>query len=197
MEGEKIIILQTNDGSKFEIDHKSAEKSLLLKRLIAEFSDESVISLNNEEIDADTCKHIMEYLNHYREISSESIKEIWKPLKTINMKDVTHGDTWAAEFIDRFQALKIVSLANASSFFEINSLSNLCCAKIASIMIKYQEDGNKLREIFNLADDMTDDDLKKIEDEEAKMNPYELLIRNSITIAHPYDEEHNREENDF
>ena len=194
MENERVLILQTFDGGKFEIDCKSAEKSQLLKRLIEEFTDESLIQLNNEEIDGDTCKHIVEYLNHYKDIPSETIKEIWKPLKTTNMREVTHGDIWAAEFIDKFQALKLVNLANASSFFEIPYLSNLCCAKIASIMIRYQDDGAKLREVFNLPVDMTEEDIQKIEEEEAKMNPYELIIRNSIMIAHPYDEEHDREE---
>jgi phosphoribosylformylglycinamidine (FGAM) synthase-like enzyme len=40
---------------------------------------------------------------------------------------------------------------------------------------------------------MTEEDLKKIKEEEEKMNPYELLIRDSIMIWHPYDEEHNKE----
>ena len=175
-----------------EIDSKSCEKSGLLQRLMGDFTDNHIL-LNNEEVDGGTCNSIVEYLVHYKDVSIESIEEVRKPLKTIVMRDLTRGDIWAADFIDKFEPLNLITLANASSFFELPILSNLTCAKIATYFYKYQDDPAKLRETFNLEEDMTDEDLKKIKEEEDKMNPYELLIRDSIMIWHPYDEEHNKE----
>ena len=192
MDNDKILTLICNDGTKVDIDSTSSDKSGLLKRLMGDFTD-SNITLNNEEVDGTTCKAIVEYLVHYKDTLVESIKEVWKPLKTIVMRDVTHGDIWAADYIDKFQPLDLITLANASSFFELPTLSNLACAKIATYFYKYQDDPVKLRETFNLEEDMTDEDIKKIKEEEEKMNPYELLIRDSIMIWHPYDEEHNKE----
>jgi hypothetical protein len=192
MEDQRILTLMCNDGTKVDIDSVSSEKSGLLKRLMGDFSDNNIL-LNNDEVDGETCKAIVEYLIHYKDTPVENIKEIWKPLKTIVMKDVTHGDIWAADFIDKFQPLDLITLANASSFFELPTLSNLVCAKIATFFYKYQDDPAKLRETFNLDEDMTEEDIRKIKEEEEKMNPYELLIRDSIMIWHPYDEEHNKE----
>ena len=192
MDDQRTLTLICDDGTKLDIDAKSSDKSALLKRLIGDFTDTNIL-LNNEEVDGKTCNAIVEYLVHYKEVPIESIKEVWKPLKTTVMRDVTHGDIWAADYIDRFTPHELISLANASSFFELPSLSNLACAKIASFFYKYQDDPAKLRETFNLEEDMTDEDFKKIKDEEEKMNPYELMIRDSIQIWHEYDEEHNRE----
>jgi len=194
MDGNKTFSLECNDGTKIEIDLKSCEKSGLLKRLTADFQESNII-LGNNEVDPITCKAIVEYLIHYREINVENIKEIWKPVKKIAMREITHGDIWAADFIDQFQPLDLVTLSNVSSFFEIPSLCDLALCKIATFFVKYQDDMPKLREIFNIPQDMNDQQLMEFTDQQNKgLNPYEVVIRDNLQIWHEYDEEHNMDD---
>jgi len=194
MDGNKTFTLECNDGTKIEIDLKSCEKSGLLKRLTADFQESNII-LGNNEVDPITCKVIVEYLIHYREINVENIKEIWKPVKKIAMREITHGDIWAADFIDQFQPLDLVTLSNVSSFFEIPSLCDLALCKIATFFVKYQDDMPKLREIFNIPQDMNDQQLMEFTDQQNKgLNPYEVVIRDNLQIWHEYDEEHNMDD---
>ena len=95
------LTLVCNDGTRVNIDSKSCEMSGLLKRLIVDFTDSNIL-LNNEEIDGKSCKAIVEYLIHYRNTPVAEIKEIWKPIKKTNRREITHGDIWAADYIDKF-----------------------------------------------------------------------------------------------
>ena len=111
------------------------------------------------------------------------------------MREITHGDIWAADYIDKFSSSELIVLANASSFFELPTLSNLAVSKIATLFNKYQDDIPKLRELFGIEEDMTEEEVNKfLEEENKKYSPYELMIRENLEVWYPYSEEHNKED---
>lgn len=75
---------------------------------------------------------IVLYLDHHQGIAPRPI-EI--PLRSKNMLDVC-ADRWDANYIERIgcQRNKLMRLIRASNFFDIESLFNLACAKLASLM---------------------------------------------------------------
>ena len=190
MQSLNMFKLVCNDGKEVEIDSKSCEKSGMLQRLIPELVS-SKIPLLNDEVDEKICLAIVEYLVHYKDVPLEEIKEIRKPICRTEMKDITQGDIWAADFIDNFSPLDLVTLANSASFFEIPSLSSLAISKMVTIFNQNQDDVHKLREIFNIKENMDTQQLEDWNDAKDKnISSYEQLIRENLEVIYPYTEEH-------
>lgn len=122
MEGNFTLIL--NDGKIIKLSKKAADLSEMLKtmKLVPE---EQQIPLS---IDSNTFEKIKEYLEHF---DGNSPPEIQKPLRSNEMKDNT--DEWSAQFVDKLTIKELANLISASLLIEINSLLNLCCAKLVSL----------------------------------------------------------------
>jgi hypothetical protein len=92
------------------------------------------------ETDSNTFEKILEYLNHF---NGKKPQEIQKPLLSSDMKKAT--DEWSANFIDKLTVEELVNLTTTSYLMKINSLLNLCCAKMVALC-----KGKTQEEIFNL-----------------------------------------------
>lgn len=171
----RSITLVSMDKMKLDIDVASAEKSKLLKELLIEYQNESEIDI--QEVDGNTVKKIIEYLNHYRNSDPPVIE---KPLKSIMLKEVT--DEWSANFIEGISIDELYLLIEGAGYFQVESLLELACCRVASIFKAKQDNIEELRSIFNIEADMTDEDRKKIEDEyrEKRLKPYEEKVKEGI-----------------
>ena len=172
---EKLITLVSMDNVHLDIDIVSAEKSKLLKELLLEYQNETVIDIH--EVEAKTIKKIIEYLVHFKTSDPPLIE---KPLKSSILNEVT--DEWSAKFIESFTIEDLYCLIEAAGYFQVESLLELACCRVASIFKAKQDNIEELRSIFNIEADMTEEDKKKIEDEyrEKRLKPYEEKVNEGI-----------------
>ena len=156
MEEETTIKLVTKDGKEIEITKKQAELSDILKGAINDFPKDGTFPLN--EIGEKDAEKIKEFLAHYNGVPPP---EIEKPLISNEMKNLT--DEWAANFIDKMPIEDLVNLSIAANYLSINSLLDLCCAKMASLCKDKNED--EIYKAFNITEPFTEEEKNKIKEE--------------------------------
>ena len=156
MEESQIIKLITKEGKEIEITKDDAELSELLKQKINDYPDEEKFPIN--EVDEKMCERVKEYLTHF---NGKAPPEIEKPLKSNNLKNVT--DEWSANFMNRTPLEDVISLNMAANYMGINSLQDLCCAKIASCF-KDKTEKEMMKE-FRIKTPMTEEEKNKIREE--------------------------------
>lgn len=150
------LLLISSDNQKIEIDSESAKKSnLLLTYLNDEANKQETIQLS--EVKYDILKKIVEYLTYYKD---KTPKEIPKPMPSSNLNEVL--DEWDVKFINSLELESVFELINAANYMEIQSLLDLACSKISSMM-----KGKSIAEIksmFNIECDLTDEELREYEE---------------------------------
>ena len=149
----KIVI---KDEKEIEITKKQADLSEVLKNSINENPKDS--SFNLKEIDEKTGEKIKEFLTHFDGVPPA---EIEKPLTSNEMKNLT--DEWSANFIDKIPLEDLVNLSVAANYMGINSLLDLCCAKIASLCKDKNEE--EIFKTFNITEPLTEEEKNKIKEE--------------------------------
>ena len=149
------LTLTSSDNQKIQIDSKSAERSHLLKGLIADYNQKDDIPL--PDIKYDILKKLVEYLAHYKEKEPQQIP---KPLPSQDLKEVT--DEWDVNFINGMDLDSVFDLINAANYMDIAPLLDLACAKIASLM--KGKSAAEIRAMFNIECDLTEDELKEYEE---------------------------------
>ena len=150
------IKLITKEKKEIEISKKAAELSDLLKNSINDYPNE--VSFPMEELEEKIGEKIKEYLTHFNGVAPP---EIEKPLTQNEMKNIT--DDWSAGFIDKLSMDELVNLTVAANFMGINSLLDLCCAKIASMCKDKSED--EIFKNFGINEPFTEEDKRKIKEE--------------------------------
>ena len=153
---ESIIKLVTKDGKEIEITKKAAELSELLKAGINEYPNETSFPLN--ELDEKYAVKIKEFLTHF---NGAAPAEIEKPLTSNDMKSLT--DEWSAGFVDKMSMEELVNLTVAANYMGINSLLDLCCAKVASLCKDKNEE--EIFKTFNITEQFTEEEKNKIKEE--------------------------------
>ena len=150
------IKLVTKEGKEIEITKKAAELSEFLKTAINDYPNEASYPLN--EIDEKNAEKIKEYLTHFDGVPPA---EIEKPLTSNEMKNLT--DEWSAGFVDKISLEDLINLTVAANYMGINSLLDLCCAKIASLCKDKSDD--EIFKTFNITENLTDEEKNKIKEE--------------------------------
>ena len=150
------IKLVTKEGKEIEITKKAAELSEFLKTAINDYPNEASYPLN--EIDEKNAEKIKEYLTHFDGVPPA---EIEKPLTSNEMKNLT--DEWSAGFVDKISLEDLINLTVAANYMGINSLLDLCCAKIASLCKDKSEE--EIFKTFNITENLTDEEKNKIKEE--------------------------------
>ena len=153
---EDSIKLVTKEGKEIEITKKDAELSELLKSAINDNPKESSFPLN--ELDEKSGEKIKEYLSHFNGVAPP---EIEKPITSNEMKNLT--DEWSTNFIDKMSMEELVNLTVAANYMGINSLLDLCCAKVASLCKDKSEE--EIFKTFNINETFTDEEKNKIKEE--------------------------------
>ena len=150
---EETITLKSKEGKDFTITKKAAELSELLKGTMNDYPDDNSIPLT--DIDEKTTEEVLVYLTHF---NGQPPQEIEKPLPSSDLKSLI--DEWSFNYIDKFNMDDLVNLTVAANFMGINSLLDLCCAKIASLCKDKSEE--EVFKIFNITEDFTDEEREKI-----------------------------------
>ena len=153
---EDSIKLVTKEGKEIEITKKDAELSELLKSAINDNPKESSFPLN--ELDEKSGEKIKEYLSHFNGVAPP---EIEKPITSNEMKNLT--DEWSTNYIDKISMEELVNLTVAANYMGINSLLDLCCAKVASLCKDKSEE--EIFKTFNINETFTDEEKNKIKEE--------------------------------
>ena len=130
--------LQTKDKKIFKLSKKAGFLSELLKGM-KDIPENYEIPLN-DDISSQTVEKIINYLVHF---DGNPPKEISKPLYLTDMKKIT--DEYSADFVDKLKIDELVDMISAAHYMKINSLLDLCCAKMVSLC-----KGKNEEEIFNI-----------------------------------------------
>ena len=149
----KIIV---KEGKEIPISKKAAELSELLKSAMSDYPKETTFPLN--ELDEKNGELIKEYLTHY---NGESPKEIEKPITSNEMKNLT--DEWSSSFIDKLSVEDLSNLTVAANYMGINSLLDLCCAKVATLCKDKTEDD--IFKLFKITETFNEEEKNKIKNE--------------------------------
>ena len=149
------LVLASADNQKIQIDFKSAERSHLLRGLLADYEDSKEIPL--PDVKYNILKKVVEYLTYYKD---KEPSQIPKPLPSANLNEFTNE--WDVNFINSIELDGIFDLINAANYMDINSLLDLACAKIASLM--KGKSAQEIRAMFNIECDLTEDELKEYEE---------------------------------
>ena len=150
------LVLVSSDNQKIEIDTDSAQKSVLLKGLISDYNAQQE-PIQLPDIKYDILKKVVEYLTYYKD---KEPAQIPKPLPSANLIEFTNE--WDVNFINSIELDGIFDLINAANYMDINSLLDLACAKIASLM--KGKSAQEIRAMFNIECDLTEDELKEYEE---------------------------------
>ena len=149
----KIIV---KEGKEILIPKKAAELSELLKGAINDYPKETSFPLN--ELDEKNGELINEYLTHF---NGEAPKEIEKPISSNEMKNLT--DEWSSTFIDKISLEDLTNLTVAANYMGINSLLDLCCAKVATLCKDKNED--EIFKLFKITETFSEEEKNKIKNE--------------------------------
>ena len=149
----KIIV---KEGKEILIPKKAAELSELLKGAINDYPKETSFPLN--ELDEKNGELIKEYLTHF---NGEAPKEIEKPISSNEMKNLT--DEWSSTFIDKISLEDLTNLTVAANYMGINSLLDLCCAKVATLCKDKNED--EIFKLFKITETFSEEEKNKIKNE--------------------------------
>ena len=149
----KIIV---KEGKEIALTKKASELSELLKGALNEYPKETSFPLN--ELDEKNGLLIQEYLTHY---NGESPKEIENPIASNEMKNLT--DESSSTFIDKLSLEDITNLTVAANYMGINSLLDLCCAKVATLCKDKNED--EIFKMFNITETFSEEEKNKIKNE--------------------------------
>ena len=125
--GEIIII----DKEKHEhiVSRKSISLSIYLKNIYDSEPGSTIINLTELDFITYDIQNVVTYLNHYNGIIPDKIK---KPIISKTMIDIT--DNWSATFINDISIKQLWNLLYIANYFYIQSLIDLCSAKIACII---------------------------------------------------------------
>lgn len=161
MEKPKITLIASKDGTKVEVDPKGIRLSTFLKNLVEEYSTDTEFQI--PEITGSMLTHIGIFLNHY--VDEDPIV-VPKPLPVYDIAE-TYGK-WEDEFINTFTSDKrhLWELMEAANYLDCRPLLELSASKSAC-MIK-DMNGQEMLNYFELKEDMTDEDIKKMEEEYEK-----------------------------
>ena len=137
---EDTITIISQELKPLTISIKAARGAKTIDSFINDFPTDK---MNINIIKYSILEKIKIYLEHYE---NEKPKEILYPLPNKDFSSCV--DDWDYKFIDIDNTDTIFELMNAANFLDINSLLNLTCAKIASLI--KGKNPNQLKDLFNL-----------------------------------------------
>ena len=148
----KEIKIITKEGKEFTLSKKQCELSDLLKSAINDYPQEVSFPLN--DLDEKNAQFIQEFLSHF---NGEAPKEIEKPIQSNEMKNLT--DEWSSCFIDKIPLEDLTNLTVAANYMGINSLLDLCCAKVATLCKDKSED--EILKTFKITEKFSEEEKKE------------------------------------
>jgi S-phase kinase-associated protein 1 len=151
-----ITLLSLEDNFKIQSDTISLSGSELLKGIIEEYQDQTLIQI--PDIKGEILESIVFFLEHHK---NTIYKPIPNPLPRYELKEFI--SEWDYNYINKYEQNinELFELIKAANYFDIRHLLDLACAKAATIIKDY--DQNKFIEVLQIEQDMNEEDLKRIE----------------------------------
>lgn len=145
------------EDESFTVDLEIAKQSVILKNMIEDIGAQENLNINN--IKKDTMRRVIEFCKHYKE---SKLPAIQKPLQSANLSEAINEE-WYVKFIDLDKVDDIIEIVIAANFLDIDPLTELSCAKIAS-MIKGKS-VEEIRKKFGIENDFTPEEEAQIREE--------------------------------
>lgn len=145
-----LIFLKSEEGLRVQIDLKSAEGSLVLKKFMDTTGENGELSI--PEIKIHVLRIVVGYLKHYKE---KIPKEIPMPYPYETLDGII--DQWDINFINEFSLDSLYEILLASHRMKIQSLCDLIAAKIATMV--HNKNVTQIKELFNIECDFTEEEL--------------------------------------
>eukprot|EP00347_Sterkiella_histriomuscorum_P016771 403351914 len=145
VEDNRLVQLQTIEGTITEVPVSIIQHSILIKGMIDDADVEEEIPL--PDIQKKTLDQIIEFLTHLKDNAAPDIE---KPLRSNNFEDAT--TPWYANFMNKDDDT-IQDLILAANYMDIKQLLDLGCAKMGCIIRSL--DIKQFRQRFNIVNDFT------------------------------------------
>ena len=122
------INVLTYEGDIFKVSSLLLSQSPILREVL---NPEADINISHLEIDSFSFSCILKYLQAHSITPSYPINH---PIRSENIQDLV--DTWDAEFIQTIDSDQLICLVNSAIKLELRPLLDLCCAFIATKLLK-------------------------------------------------------------
>ena len=146
------VCLIANDG-RVVVPRDVACQSMLVHEMLVDDDDDAVVpEIPLPNVTLATLRLALEYCEHHA-VPGNAVPKIARPIKSNSMRENLGEEfAWDADYIDRVGATHedLFMLVLAANYLNIDSLLDLGCAKIAS-MLKGKTP-QKLREEFGIAE---------------------------------------------
>jgi S-phase kinase-associated protein 1 len=154
-----MVTLVSQEGNKLEVKASVIKKSELCVTMLddADDDEDTAQEIPLPNVKDETLKKVIEFLEYH---SENEFKEIEKPLKSADMKEVV--SEWDAEFVS-VENEKLFELILAANYMDVKDLLDLTCAKVAS-MCKGKTP-EEIRVTFNIVNDFTPEEEKQVREE--------------------------------
>ncbi|KAF7846054.1 hypothetical protein BT93_L5422 [Corymbia citriodora subsp. variegata] len=149
------LVLQSSEGDSHEVDKDVAERSVLIKNMVADLGDEAMtepIPLSN--INSGVLKKVVEWCTHHRNDPPTTADDDGDA-----RKKTTDIEEWDAKFmqVDQEMLFEIILAAN---YLDIKALLDVGCKTVAN-MIKGKSP-EEIRKTFNIVNDFTPEEEDQI-----------------------------------
>jgi S-phase kinase-associated protein 1 len=148
-----VVTLISQEKKEFRVSRKAAVQSQLVRTALEDDKDAKEVSLVH--IAAPIVEKVIQYMNYH--IDQEP-RKIESPLKSTIMRELV--DQFDAKFVDDIDLDTLMKLLLAANYMDVKTLTQLICAKIASMMKGKTAD--QIRKTFNIRGEFTPEELEEI-----------------------------------
>jgi len=148
-----VVTLISQEKKNFRVSRKAAIQSQLVRTALEDDKDAKEVSLVH--IAAPIVEKVIQYMNYH--IDNEP-RKIESPLKSTIMRELV--DQFDAKFVDDIDLDTLMKLLLAANYMDVKTLTQLICAKIASMMKGKTAD--QIRKTFNIRGEFTPEELEEI-----------------------------------
>lgn len=157
------ITLVSKGSVSFPISRNAAMLSLMLRGLLEEFQDEASMEIPIDSIEAPVLGLLIQFMERCVATAAEPIPAIERPLRCTFEEAVPK---WVSEFVNALSLADTMALLAAANFLSLESFLEVGCAKIA-IVLRECGSPEKIRETFDIPNDFTIEEEKKLREEYA------------------------------
>ena len=150
------VTIQCEDEA-FTVDIDVAKQSVILKNMIEDLGPDGNLNISN--IKKDTMRKVIDFCKHYKE---SKLPTIQKPLQSDKLSEAIN-DEWYVKFIDLDKVDDIIDIVIAANFLDIDPLTELSCAKLASLI--KGKSVEEIRKKFGIENDFTAEEEAQIREE--------------------------------
>jgi len=127
-EVKEVTLVSSDNTTTFQVNTDCAKMSKLVCNILE--GDSAAERIQVKQVDGDTLKKIVEYLNHH---NGKEPAEIAKPIRSVKMEKIVE-DPWDAEFINGLAKRALFQLILGANYMDCKSLLHLGCAKVATMI---------------------------------------------------------------